>query len=343
MKNDINKSTVQNTTDDLNVFDIFKLLSKPLRYILSISLTLTGLSVFGIAYVIADFEKLTNQLEDIKINLNITLIILFVLALVIFLGIFLIACFSLVSLVRFKFKDRELKNDTKLRLEELSNNITRLGSEVTQLNLSKYILDETQITKLESSVSEESRIVVMTSKFHLDTGKLLETILTNIKKGVIYQYIVPGENKQGKISGNHHYDFITVYTNWWNHFINDLLIMEDDDQIKGYHANYQLLKKRALLLGKSHIKEIKSIAKNYFAEHVQEYLVSSEYSLITVIMYQKGLATEHNYDIIIKLPTVSDDNYYAFKIPDEEKVEKKNLTDIIEAFCRENPIRLKLN
>ena len=168
----------------------------------------------------------------------------------------------------------------------------------------------------------------------------------NIKKGVIYQYVVPGEKSRGKnprIRGHHHDDFIITYTNWWDNFKKDLLNKEPSEIVETYHPDYQKLKEEAIHGGLQLSDAVKVMAQKYFASHVQEFLVNKDYSLVTIIMYQKGAVTDHDYDIIMKLPTVSDDNYYAFKIPDEEKVEKQNLSNIIEAFCREESIKLTLN
>lgn len=333
-----------NTT--LSAKDLFGLLSKPLRVAVSIALAITGLSIFSFFTVAARFKELVESFGMVNVNIDVAMIILFVLIIIILISALFLAGVSIVALVRLKLVDQNFKCDIGYIINEFSTNISRLDFEVRQLALSKYILDEEQITALESSKQRDERIIVMTSKYHLDTGKLLDVILNNIKKGVIYQYVVPGEKSRGKnprIRGHHHDDFIITYTNWWDNFKKDLLNKEPSEIVETYHPDYQKLKEEAIHGGLQLSDAVKVMAQKYFASHVQEFLVNKEYSLVTIIMYQKGAVTDHNYDIIMKLPTISDDNYYAFKIPDEEKVEKQNLSNIIEAFCHEESIKLSLN
>ncbi len=333
-----------NTT--LSAKDLFGLLSKPLRAAVSIALAITGLSMFSFFTVAARFEELVKSFGTINLNIDVAMIVLIVLIIIILISALFLASVSIVALVRLKLMSQNFKCDISHIIDEFSVNISQLDFEVKQLVLSKYILDEDQITALESSKQRDERIIVMTSKYHLDTGKLLKIILDNIKKGVIYQYVVPGEKTRGKnsrIIGNHHSDFTLTYTNWWNSFKEDLLKEEVPEIMETYHPDYQKLKEEAMHVGLQLSDAVKEMAQKYFASHVQEFLVNKDYSLVTIIMYQKGAITDHNYDIIMKLPTISDDNYYAFKIPDEEKVEKQNLSNIIEAFCRKESIKLSLN
>lgn len=342
---DKNVALQNHVNTSLSVKDLFFLLSKPLRVAVSIALGFTGLSMFSFFTVAAKFEELVKRLGTVNLNIDVAMIILLVLIIIILISALFLASVSVVALVRLKLMSQNFKSDFAHIIDEFSANISQLDFEVKQLVLSKYILDEDQITALESSKQKDERIIVMTSKYHLDTGKLLEIILNNIKKGVIYQYVVPGEKTRGKnsrIRGHHHDDFIITYTNWWDSFKKDLLIKEPPEIMETYHPDYQKLKEEALQ-GLQLSNAVKEMAQKYFAAHVHEYLVNKDYSLVTIIMYQKGVVTDHNYDIIMKLPTVSDDNYYAFKIPDEEKVEKQNLSNIIEGFCREESIKLTLN
>lgn len=349
MKND-SRDVLHPINNELKAIDLFKILSKRLRIAISIAMTLTSLSIFSSIYVIADYERLIANLGQVVFKISWAMIILFVCLGIFFVGTLFLACVSTVALLRLKVLDQNIKVDAYKTIEEFSQktvdfslSINKLNSQINQLTLSEHILDEEQITALESGMFCGGRIIVMTSKFHLDTGKLVQVILSNIKKGVIYQYIVPGKRAGGqskRISGNHHADFTFAYTHWWELFKEDLFCAESPETVSTYDPKYQELKKFALDV--RDFSQIEDAAKEYFSEHVQEFLVSTEYSLITVIMYQKGVSTDHNFNIIIKLPTVSDDNYFAFKIPDEEKVEKKNLSDIIEAFCRKTPITLKL-
>lgn len=343
MKKKDNEELNQSITSNLSFFNLLKMLSNPMRVTLAIATALMGISIFSFISIVAYFKELFNQFENMNIKVNCIIIVLLIIISLFFLSIILIACSSSIALIRFKFKENSLKENANEKIQELSDNIMLLNSEVSHIKLSKYILNEEQITKLESSTIDGSKIVVMTSKFHLDSGKLLKIIINNIKKGIIYQYIVPGEFIDGKIHGMDHNDFKTVYLNWWSIFLDDLLINEEENEIKKYNRDYQTIKRKALSLGKSQFNKIKNEAKKYFEKHVEEYLVGNGYRLVTIIMYQKGLSTQHNYDIIMKLPTVSDDNYYAFKIPDEEKIEKKGLIEIIESICLEDSIKLELN
>lgn len=345
--NDNNVTLQNHINTTLSAKDLFGLLSKPLRVAVSIALAITGLSMFSFFTVAARFEELVKRFGTVNLSIDVAMVVLFVLIIISLVSGLFLASISIVALVRLKLMGQNFESDITNIINDFSTNISQLDFEVKQLVLSKYILDEDQITALESSKRRDERIIVMTSKYHLDTGKLLEIILSNIKKGVIYQYVVPGEKTRGtnsKIKGKHHADFIITYTNWWNSFKEDLLKSEPPEIMETYHPDYKRLKEEALYLGLEQLSNaVKEKAQKYFASHVQEFLVNKDYSLVTIIMYQKGAVTDHNYDIIMKLPTISDDNYYAFKIPDEEKVEKQSLSNIIEAFCREESIKLTLN
>ncbi len=343
---DMNVTLQNHVNTTLGAKDLFRLLSKPLKVAVSIALGITGLSMFSFFAIAARFGELVKSFGMVNLNIDIAMIILFILIIIILISALFLAIISIVALVRLKLLNQNYEYSIRRIIDDFSSNISQLDFEVKQLALSKYILDEDQITALESSKQKDERIIVMTSKYHLDTGKLLKIILDNIKKGVIYQYVVPGEKTRGKnpkIIGNHHSDFIITYTNWWNSFKEDLLKDESPEIIETYHPDYQKLKREVTHAGLQFSDAVKEMAQKYFASHVQEFLVNKDYSLVTIIMYQKGTITDHNYDIIMKLPTISDDNYYAFKIPDEEKVEKQNLSNIIEAFCRKESIKLLLN
>jgi hypothetical protein len=237
-----------------------------------------------------------------------------------------------------------IKNEMENITKTLASQVGQLNDEVTKLLLSDYIIDEKKITELESDVKEGARIVVMTSKFHLDKGKLVHIILENIRRGVEYQYLVPGEKtREGSITGTNHRDFCQVVKGWWAQFKSDINTYKDINEIEGknYCSDYNEVAKKAIN-GDGDRNEIFKETLRYFENHVKEYLISKNHSLVTVIMYQQEPAPSSEWEIIIKLPTVTDNNYYAFKIPQEKGEEKTNLINSIESFCSErNIVNLK--
>lgn len=329
-----------NKRDDhgISIIAIFKALSSPLKLVLGLALTFTGVS--GIS-VISAVTYYTNNNELVQISSRVLLFVgLSIVAMMFF--FIILAISSTVALIRLKFDGKQ--NDDRLAcdIQHLESQITLLGSMVTRNALSKYILNSALITELESSSGNNRRIVVMTSKFTLDKGKLLQVILDNIRKGAIYEYLVPSEvQDDGVVDGGDHENFKLVYRAWWNQFLKDLHTELNDD----YCVEYKELYDKARTAKSTRDKKLlKSSAEQYFKKHVKEYRIGIEHSLVTLILYQQEPSPSDNWKIIMKLPSISDDDYYAFLVPDEEQKEKTVLIQGVNKFCsKRNVVSLELD
>lgn len=352
--------------ENISAKDIWGVMSRPMKWIIS---AFGGVSFFTIVSIVVVIRRIYDILVVKQGELNAKLIILLV-SLISFFLLILIA-FSIVlsiSLIKIKFDNKffnqnvmqfaqscelfsssvvniePLLNETQNSSEKMSNVtdealqvVNKMNSIVSQIHLSKFILDERQITKLEESVGGGYKIVVMTSQYKLDSGKLLQIILNNIRKGVIYEYLIPNE-KGTRSFGEKHEDFCKVVCEWWKQFLRDY-----EKHTRTFDQNeYSLFGRDYIQLVENRLDSECEELKDFFLEHVKEHIIANEYSLITVIMYQKGNLTAHEWEAIIKLPTVSNDNYYAFKVPDEETKEKRNLIEAIERLCR-NTKEIKLS
>lgn len=358
---------------NISLKDIFHLLSKPLKIVFSIITTITGSSFIGFFVCLFIVFEEIHKTETIQINSS-WVIALIVLASIAFFGACILALLSVIALLRNKYDSQvfndncvqfnsnceQCLNNSNLYTETLSkcnDNVNLYENNINELNkiyssfvetsdslhniaedikkeriknvLSKFILDEHSISDLESSVLNECRIVVLTSQFHLDRGKLLQLILDNIRKGIHYEYLIANNNKD-------HYNFVTVYNLWWKTFLSNLFEPSFfSEREESFSNEYKKLRTNALN-AKEDSKRNRVIeqAKEYFISHVSEYSVGMEHRLVTIIMYQQKPSSPNNWKIIIKLPTQSDDDYYAFQVPDSENIEKSALINSIEDYIK---------
>ncbi|GHV00078.1 hypothetical protein FACS1894211_06650 [Clostridia bacterium] len=348
---------------ELSWKDVWKVLTTPLKWAFSIAIALTGASIIGIIVTLVTIaNKASAEVPALTSPPVITLVIFVGIAL---LGVGILAISSALALIRLKLNSNKLiENVSTLNsncekcvvasdvfsnaslgisefvsgIGKLEAQVGKLSAEVVKVALSQYILNEGAITRLEESVIDGARIVVMTSKFNLDKGKLLGIILDNIRKGVVYEYLVPGEwDSKECIKGTDHRDFCQVIDGWWEKFKESLFNTKKENKDCIYCQAYEKLWADAKKAKTEEEKgDIIKQAWAYFAKHVKEYLIGSEHSLVTVIMYQQAKAPSDIWEVIIKLPTITDDNYYAFKIPSEEGREKTNLIDGVEKLCCNN-------
>lgn len=348
----------QDEKGNVSIKDVWEIIGKPLNYIIS---ALGGVSCFTLITLVVVIERIYNTLLDNQGKFEAILIVLvIVLTFVFFICLIAITITLFVSLVKIKFDNKffaqniqefnqtcdffssyastiepllhEIQNSTD-DMSDVSDMalqvVEKINTLATQIHLSEFILDEREITELEASVSEGYKIIVMTSQYKLDSGKLLQVILNNIRQGVIYEYLIPSEDEKNTF-GEKHDDFCKVVCGWWKQFLKDY-----ENHIKKFEQNNDIVySKDYMQLVENKLGIESDELKDFFLEHVREHLIANEYSLVTIIMYQKGSLTGHEWEAIIKLPTVSSDNYYAFKIPDEETKEKRNLIEAIEKLCR---------
>lgn len=303
-------------SEKLSNKQLFDAVSKPIGIALSTAITVTGISLFTIVGLVAKIAELASSVDLISIPKG------WFVALAIFCSIFIVAVLiiafiSTISLFKIKIGLSSI-NDCISHIESATN---LLSSETQKASMSKYILNGDEISEIEKNVVGEARIVVMTSRFLLDKGKLLDIILNNIRKGVTYEYLIPQE-------GAYQRDFQKVYQSWWHKFLESISSKEQRDIV--YSKEYNELKK----ISAENPKLFQKKAKEYFKKHVKELLINKEHNLVTIIMYQQEPQPSDKWEVIMKLPTVTEDNeYYAFHIGDEEKAEKTNLINCIENLC----------
>lgn len=345
-------------SNELSWKEIWGVLSKPFKITFSIATILSGAGIIGL---ITTLSIIANQLGKESISWNsANIIVLVVFAGLLFVGLGALTVASLVSLIRLKLNSSNLIENVRSfegtcktcsqsslvfssaseSMKTFKEEVESLQTQVAKLHnyaLAKYILDENGITHLERSVIGDARIVVMTSKFELDKGKLLKIILDNIRKGVKYEYLVPGIKNKGQILGTEHRDFEIVINGWWEGFKKDLFSDAENENCEFNNEYVQLCQQSKLAKNDNEKENVINKAWKYFAEHVKEYLIGPEHSLVTVIMYQQEPNPSKKWEVIIKLPTVTNDDYYAFQIPEEESREKINLIDGIEKICSQAP------
>jgi len=208
-------------------------------------------------------------------------------------------------------------------------------------NLLKLILDKQDISDLEKRVPNDTEIIVMTSKFVLEKKAFMSIIVNNIRKGVMYNYLIPSDDRNTT-------DYFKTAVIWWDDFKTMFTQKERCSELLERPAPKEIVFSRGFMDLLSRCKkfhemqkddqdyeEIKEALKNdifdYFKGKIRAYKIDEKYSFITIIMYQKE-ANSINYDVIIKLPT-SDNNeeYTAYLVPD--KNEKPNLVQSIRRFC----------
>ena len=328
---------------------LFNFLSKPLQWAYKIVLPMTGISVFAfVVFIGIIYDKLSETTDLAKLPkwapnaIAISLLVLVV-------SFIALALMSTVSLFRVKMdyksfndcidhieKKTQSTEDTIASvkavldpikpemlaetLEKIERSTNLLASESQKTVMANHILNGSEISELESRTVGGARIVVMTSQFHLDKGKLLRIIVRNICKGVIYEYLIPEDLAYKR-------DFQIVYRGWWNSFIETVSSEEAEEE---FAEDCRKLKK----LSSTNKGQFKRKAREYFKRHVRELPISKEHRLVTVIMYQQEVQPSDKWEVIMKLPTVTDDDeYYAFRVSDEERKEKQDLIRNIENLC----------
>ena len=291
-------------------------------------------------------------------------------------GLTVIAFTSLIALMKINFniKDvEEVSRHIKDNIEDVSNKTISvmkcLPNEQEQINLadnitkaaskldvsirnsvvSKCILQSKQIAELESSVSDGGQIIVLTSMFQLDSGSFIDIIIDNIINGVTYKYLVPKEP-----SLQNQFDTLRK-EKWWDRFWSKTVeyykrLDVSDKKRKAIEKQLpKRLSKRYVdiimkMVNNEQDEHIQNEARRYYCNHIHGYYINEEHTLVTIITYQTSRNPHDSWDMIMKLSTEMDDNeYYAFKIPKEERVEQRRLQQRLENFCdRDKLIPLEL-
>jgi len=265
-------------------------------------------------------------------------------------------CGSLVAWIiyLFVFNSNSEFNDL---IEKYSERVNECQSHTNSLqeycrkivlkdNLFNLILDKYEIFNLEKNVLNNIEIIVMTSKFVLEKKIIKPIIVDNIRKGVLYDYLIPSDDRDTT-------DYIRTATIWWEDFkamltdkkiCLELLDRSNKNEIV-FSQDFNALLSRCKEFHEMQTNDQNytvtenTLRKNildYFKKKIQTYKINENYSFITIIMYQKD-NTSNDWDVIIKLPT-SDDNeeYTAYLVPDENQSEKQKLVKSIRRLCDVN-------
>ena len=304
------------------------LLSKPLKWLFSIFGSLTGVGIIGLGTTLTGvITTLGNENQNYELWVKL-LVIFVMITLVCF---FLLTILMAVGFMRVKFIEAHVTKETKDRIllynksfdenvEKFDESIHKLNESITQFSLAKYILDKSEISELEKNACGK-QIIVMSSKFALDTGPLQKIILDNLRKGIQYVYLIPEENYKDMEM----HRFRTMVNNWWN----SLNKAFPKEKAKQYMCDDY---KNIVRLVESGQEEQALIAlKEYFCRHIKFRFIAKEYGIVTVVMYQRQ-NNDFQWDTIIMLPISENDEYYAFHIPDAEGKEKKDLEEKIQAL-----------
>lgn len=305
----------------------WSLLSKPLKALFSVFGSVTGVGLIGLGTTLTGvMTTLGNENQNY---------VLWVKCLVVFVMIVLVCFFVLtilmaIGFIRVKFVEDDSSKTVRASISQynasfdenvrkFNESIHKLNESITQFSLAKYILDKPEIAELEKNVCGK-QIIVMSSKFALDTGDLQNIILDNLKKGIQYVYLIP---EQDSISYEMNL-FKTMVTNWWDTLRASFL----KEKSKSFMC--EEYKRILKLVELKQDEEALAQLKEYFCNHIKFVLIAKEYGIVTVVMYQRN--NDFQWDTIIMLPISDNDEYYAFQIPDAEGAEKKELEKKIQTL-----------
>ncbi len=288
-----------NDNEQITAKEIFRALSKPLKIAFSIAITLTGISIIGSAGSL--FVLFNDEKAGLSPTESVALISLIVFAALVLIGLAVLAFSSAIALVRFKLQFNQSKfsescekvenssnkytlatescESTRITLQtvasKLQDELVSLDEKVNKILLARNILDAAAITALESSVTHGNHIVVMTSKFNLDTDSLIPIILDNIRNGASYDYLVPGKRIRGNFTSNEHDDFCKAVNNWWVKYKLDLVAHSATDlSNKNYSSDYLNIVQSVKENGNNLNDKIINKAKEYFCQHINEYNIT---------------------------------------------------------------------
>lgn len=303
------------------------LLSKPLKALFSIFGLVTGVGLIGLGTTLTGVMTTLGK-ESQNYELWVKYLVIFVM--IVLVCFFVLTVLMAIGFIRIKF----VEDDTSKVIEgcilqynvsfdenmrKFIESIHKLNESITQFSLAKYILDKLEIAELEKNVCGK-QIVVMSSKFALDTGDLQNIILDNLRKGIQYVYLIPEQDSMSYEMNL----FNTMVTNWWKTL--------KDSFLKEKSKSFMCDEYKRILKLVEFKKNEEALAqlKEYFCNHIKFVLIAKEYGIVTVVMYQRD--NDFQWDTIIMLPISDNDEYYAFQIPDAEGTEKKELEKKIQTL-----------
>ena len=234
-----------------------------------------------------------------------------------------------------------LKSKVLLALNYMRNNnadkmsgwVKANESEPTGMSDNGRILNRHQVIEFEGNVKGGSRIIILSSRFCLDSEmELINTISNNILKGCRYQYIIANDDRD---------EFLLVCSRWWNRFIGDLLA-HSEQQLTVSSCSKEC---REIIVSSRDCPYFETIhkAKQYFINHIEAYEYDFAFVPTTIAIYEKDVAGNgqypDTYDVLIPLPSRND--YCAYLIPSQEIQVIRETVKRANGLCKaENKVRI---
>ncbi len=303
------------------------LLSKPLKALFSIFGLVTGAGLIGLGTTLTG---VMTTLGNANQNYEQWVKYLVIFVMVVLVCFFVLTILMAIGFIRVKFVEDDSSKVVQKSISQynvafdesvkkFNESIHKLNESITQFSLAKYILDKPEIAELEKNVCGK-QIIVMSSKFALDTRDLQNIILDNLRKGIQYVYLIP---EQESVSYEMNL-FRTMVMNWWTTLKSSFM----KEKSKSFMCDEY--KKILKLVESGQPRKALDQLKEYFCSHIKFVLIAREYGIVTVVMYQRN--NDFQWDTIIMLPISDNDEYYAFQIPDAEGTEKKELEKKIQTL-----------
>lgn len=319
------------------ILRLSSLLSKPIRVVIGVSMTICGINVFGVitAFGIISakqdfFEKHFELLLGALIVMIFLIIITFV-VISIGLCIALLCSPSLGDFTENLSNCKENCSDIHLQMNELeeknkfmdnyinifSQDIDKLYGLVAEMEIAGNIINKKKLMEIEKNVPKETDIIILSSKYKLDE-EFKPIVINNIKRGIIYKYIVSGAN----VESPKHIRFLQVVESWYSAYKESINNREQLDYI---------VSKQRKSKGRQMVRSTVDYDKQFY-EHIQEFPSPFENDILTIMLYRKK-SGNYNYDVIVNLPSEKK-GYFSYKLSDNSS-ETGDLIDSILSICKE--------
>lgn len=311
-------------------------ISKPLVKVIGIATTVCGINVFGVitAFGIISANKTFFE-KNFELILG-ALIVMIFLIIIAFAVISIGLCIALIknpSLENFTSNCNKNCADIQVQMNKLeeknkfiesyvnifSQDIDKLYGLVAEMEIAGSIINKKKLMEIEKNVPKGTDIIILSSKYKLDE-EFKPIVISNIKKGIIYKYIVSGANS----SSPKHIRFLQVVESWYSAY--------KDSFIDGQQQIYT----RSINKRRGKAKQIATTTEidydKQFYDHIQEYPSPFENDILTIMLYRKKTGN-YNYDVVVNLPSEKK-GYFSYKLSDNSS-ETGDLIDSILSICKE--------
>lgn len=314
-------------------------ISKPLIKVIGIATTICGINVFG---VITAFGIISAKKAFFERNFELILGALIVMIFLIIISFAVIAiglCIALIKNPSLEGFTSNLSNcnencvDLQVQMDKLeeknkliesyvnifSQDIDKLYGLVAEMEIAGSIINKKKLMEIEKNVPKGTDIIILSSKYKLDE-EFKPIVISNIKKGIIYKYIVSGANS----SSPKHIRFLQVVESWYSAY--------RESFIDGQQQIYMQSTNRRKGKGKQVVTTTEIDYDKQFYNHIQEYPSPFENDILTIMLYRKKTGN-YNYDVVVNLPSEKK-GYFSYKLSDNSS-ETGDLIDSILSICKE--------